>query len=258
MQYLKDIQKKETKHKKFMDREAKMREVVRKVRDDRTYGCADLDSQEKYDKNQVNDNVVMEVELSPEASSGAAGDSSRPMWALTEDQAKEFAGGIETAEADDLLSFANSLDFDKYINDTEISALVQNVRSRICELEAYQDSVLKRPIDTSLSCKTSSAMKPISDDLDVLSGEPAECSDNTMSLVKSVLASEAGKSVGAIHSQKSLIAVTEKSKSTMKENKQGWAVPLPLVVNHPNDATGTIEGKNSASNLPYMHRNPAI
>ena len=132
-----------------MDREAKMREVVRKVRDDRTYGCADLDSQEKYD------NVVMEVELSPEASSGAAGDSSRPMWALTEDQAKEFAGGIETAEADDLLSFANSLDFDKYINDTEISALVQNVRSRICELEAYQDSVLKRPIDTSLSCKTS-------------------------------------------------------------------------------------------------------
>ena len=65
-----------------MDREAKMREVVRKVRDDRTYGCADLDSQEKYDKNQVNDNVVMEVELSPEASSGAAGDSSRPMWAL--------------------------------------------------------------------------------------------------------------------------------------------------------------------------------
>ena len=50
-----------------MDREAKMREVVRKVRDDRTYGCADLDSQEKYD------NVVMEVELSPEASSGAAG-----------------------------------------------------------------------------------------------------------------------------------------------------------------------------------------
>ena len=178
-----------------MDREAKMREVVRKVRDDRTYGCADLDSQEKYDKNQVNDNVVMEVELSPEASSGAAGDSSRPMWALTEDQAKEFAGGIETAEADDLLSFANSLDFDKYINDTEISALVQNVRSRICELEAYQDSVLKRPIDTSLSCKTSSAI---------------------------------------------------------------WAVPLPLVVNHPNDATGTIEGKNSVSNLPYMHRNPAI
>ena len=85
-----------------MDREAKMREVVRKVRDDRTYGCADLDSQEKYDKNQVNDNV-MEVELSPEASSGAAGGRHDPCGADRR-QAKEFAGGIETAEADDLLS----------------------------------------------------------------------------------------------------------------------------------------------------------
>ena len=47
-------------------------------------------------------------------------------------------------------------------------------------------------------------MKPISDDLDVLSGEPAECSDNTMSLVKSVLASEAGKSVGAIRAKVAL------------------------------------------------------
>ena len=42
-----------------MDREAKMREVVRKVRDDRTYGCADLDSQEKYDKNQVNQKLLL-------------------------------------------------------------------------------------------------------------------------------------------------------------------------------------------------------
>jgi len=259
MQYLEDIQIKEAKHKKFMDREAKMREEVRKVRDYRGYTGADVDSQQKYDKSQAYD-VAMEGELSPEVSSGTAGGSSRPMWALTEDQAKKVAGGVETAEADDLLSFANSLDFDKYINDTEISALVQNVRSRICELEAYQESLLKRTIDASLSCKASSAINPISDDLQVLSEEPIEGSENTMSLVKSVLASEAGKSVGAIHSKKSLIAVTEKSKTTIKENEQSFgAVPLPLVVDHINDATGTrMEVKKSVSNLPYIHRNPAI
>ncbi len=42
---------------------------------------------------------------------------SKPAWALTEEQTE----GREEEELDDLLQFASGLDFDKYIEDYEVS-----------------------------------------------------------------------------------------------------------------------------------------
>jgi hypothetical protein len=53
------------------------------------------------------------------------------MWALTSAQAEDTAEQLENEEADELLNFALGLDFDKYINDSEVSALIENVRSRL-------------------------------------------------------------------------------------------------------------------------------
>lgn len=42
----------------------------------------------------------------------------------------------EDEEVDDLLSFAKELDFDKYIDDLEVHAMMEQVRKRIAQLEA--------------------------------------------------------------------------------------------------------------------------
>ncbi len=55
----------------------------------------------------------------------------RPAWALSEEQANTNAEAKEREEEDELLDFAKSLDYDKFISDMEVKIMVEKLRERI-------------------------------------------------------------------------------------------------------------------------------
>ena len=96
------------------------------------------------------------------------GRANRPAWALTEDKAKEAAEKQEEDDTAELLEFAQNLDFDKvgspaplptlsalrltppppprppqYIDDMEVQAMIDQVKTRINELEIMKDEDLE-------------------------------------------------------------------------------------------------------------------
>ena len=60
---------------------------------------------------------------------------SKPAWALSAKAADEKHENDEMNDEDDLLLFANNLNYDKYINDIEIQSMVEQIKNRIKLLE---------------------------------------------------------------------------------------------------------------------------
>lgn len=61
--------------------------------------------------------------------------SSRPAWALTETSAAAASEEKLLGDEDELLSFAEGLDFDRYIGDMEVRTVMDRLRKRIVEME---------------------------------------------------------------------------------------------------------------------------
>ena len=59
----------------------------------------------------------------------------KPKWALTQEEAVEQ----EEAEVDDLLDFANSLDYDQIVNDLEVRQALEILKDRVEELKQDQE-----------------------------------------------------------------------------------------------------------------------
>jgi hypothetical protein len=70
----------------------------------------------------------------PSASADAK-KQARPVWAMTEKDADLAADQKEQAEEDELLKFAENLDFDKYVSEVEVRTMMDRLRKRIGELE---------------------------------------------------------------------------------------------------------------------------
>jgi len=67
----------------------------------------------------------------------------KPLWAMTEDEKEAF----DEQEAADLISFAEGLDYDKFVSDLEFRKQLQVVKDRAHKLQreqdAFKDSILK-------------------------------------------------------------------------------------------------------------------
>ena len=61
--------------------------------------------------------------------------ASRPAWALTETAAAVASEDKLAGDEDDLLNFAASLDFDRYMGDVEVRVMIDGLRKRIVDLE---------------------------------------------------------------------------------------------------------------------------
>jgi hypothetical protein len=61
--------------------------------------------------------------------------SSRPAWALSETAAAAATEEKLLGDEDELLSFAEGLDFDRYIGDMEVRTVMDRLRQRISEME---------------------------------------------------------------------------------------------------------------------------
>lgn len=242
-----------------MEREAKLRAIVRKARD-----CKDVDIDCKTE-NDDGSNSDVEIEMKTDShlpqNTTLEKSMSRPMWAMTEEQATKVVEHAELDATNELLDFANGLNFDKYINDSEVSALIQNVRSRISELEAniYSASNAEPTQCCVNTTPKSSKLRLTAERLSGLPDNVAVTQDDCVSVARSVLESETGKSIGAIHSHKSLGAIAERATNALKEDMDNEEIMQPpLIVKHSEDVGARLEGKNTVSNLPYMHRNPAV
>eukprot|EP00698_Gefionella_okellyi_P003877 TRINITY_DN13594_c0_g1_i1.p1 TRINITY_DN13594_c0_g1~~TRINITY_DN13594_c0_g1_i1.p1 ORF type:complete len:413 (-),score=93.92 TRINITY_DN13594_c0_g1_i1:915-2153(-) len=60
--------------------------------------------------------------------------TAKPVWALSEEEARAAEAEQEN-EADDLIDFATSLDYDKYIQDSEVQAALKVLLNRVYEIE---------------------------------------------------------------------------------------------------------------------------
>ena len=89
--------------------------------------------------------IVTADELSSPLSSSkkliASAGGEKPLWAMTEEKATEIAREKQDEEVEELLSFAQGLDFEKYIDDMEIATMMDQVKNLF---SIYVCSALKR------------------------------------------------------------------------------------------------------------------
>lgn len=219
--------------------------------------------------------------------------SKKPMWALT----KEAKDQLEDEEADELLDFAQNLDFDKYLDDLEVRAALEAVQERIARIEVenetpeddfaekYDEGKADGDFDGGDEARfegkyEESSVPPRAAKLTrkALSKHNGRAGgERTATLVvdkdddaKSVRSAQSVlsevKSLRGIHSARSLAQLAKQTAKEMGrstnlgpilEESTAPFVPPKIVVV---DETAGVraEIKKQPGQLPYMHRNPAV
>ena len=195
--------------------------------------------------------------------------ATEPAWKRTEAQNEEF----EEEEVSELLSFAENLDFETYLNDLEVRELISNVKKRVAILNG-KDVNFKSTTAATVAREQSSnedGVRPLVPKLNIGEGDDAadreeeeveedveEGEDKTERIVKE--SREMKDSFKKVHSKNSLRNVV---KSVGDESKISLeAIPDPVIV-IADSHTGTGRSqqdkvKAHVETLPYLHRNPAV
>jgi len=211
----------------------------------------------------------------PATASSAKGGPSKPAWAMTEQEADV----VEDQEAEDLVDFAQSLDYDAYIDDLEVRQALNVIRERIDTQKAL-DAATEAAVgdgegnwrdqfisewngdDDTASQRSKRAPIPVAADADADGGKQPDWDSSTnagdehrgpgtsasaRAVAESML--RENPNLAAKHSTKSLATIVEKG--------QADALPplrVVTIVENPKVPTKLID----PSNLPYLHRNPAV
>lgn len=128
----------------------------------------------KSDNNRDLNAADVEAILRPKPKKSSAAGAQKPLWAMTRDE-KE---GFDDLEAEELIKFAEGLDFDQYIDDLEFRQQLQAVRGRAQNLQREQDAFkndLLREFNTQdeEGCDGSDAGSSVLDDSVSVSGSAA-------------------------------------------------------------------------------------
>jgi len=206
---------------------------------------------------------------------------SMPAWALTQQSAESKAHAVEQKELDDeegLLDFAAALDFDRVIQDVEVKTMMAKLAERIAQLEREVKEDGDREMDQGerkarremlalvLSAHANAAAEGLNSSADSKESE-------VYAAARAVL--DEDEEMGAVHSKRSVAAMLAAAKEkianvadTVKATKAAQLAKLEpheakvtggpvIVVHEPSEGT-RIDGKQTVSQLPYQHRNPAI
>jgi hypothetical protein len=293
-----DEDAKEDKKRAFMQREAQMRQAVRGMggEDDDDFFDDDAKAEAKDGSDEKRSGGAKAArggnQEAAEAKGGRAapkpkakaGGDAKPMWAMTEEAASAAAEDKEEDEAEKLLDFASSLDFDKYIDDMEVRAMMEQVKNTVDELEsaiAAEDEEEEAAAEAAARAEeageegeeggagvalTMANLARRGGDEDGESVRGGDADDDAVSVASTMLSQ--ASSLRSIHSKKSMTALAERAKAKLgggggggggrlqpvqEEPKQP---PLRVVV-HNEDPMRLLKAKDP-SNLPYMHRNPAV
>eukprot|EP00937_MAST-01D_sp_MAST-1D-sp2_P006412 g6412.t1 len=292
---------------RFMERERQMRQAVRGMEDDEEEvdegavaeakdggegaersGAKEGKGGPRADEAKARDAGRAEAKAAApaKAAAQAKGAGARPKWAMTEEQAEKADEDQEDEEAERLLDFASSLDFDKYIDDMEVRAMMEQVKNTVDELESAiaeeeAEDEAREARDAAAAEGAEGAEATVSKEaapweegqageltegnLSKLGGSAAASDDDGRSVAESLLSQ--AESLRSVHSKRSIAKLTEKARERVQaETRQSKldaiaeereaAPPLRVVVH--NEEPTRLTKKLDPSNLPYMHRNPAV
>ncbi|KAG5175572.1 hypothetical protein JKP88DRAFT_337645 [Tribonema minus] len=304
-QYIEELEQKEEAARKFSERESRMRRMyiatgsVYPDRHHEPHAPADVAGSDDEREHIYDEDKAQQQShgSSPEADDHREdrkhkSASARPKWALTEAKAAAVDQEAEDAEVEELLAFTKSLDFDKYLRDAEVQAMIDQVKRRIQELEREAaaaaaaaaategengdpDEASDGAEDDAEAAMAERILRLTAANLKRVDGAPdGDEPDDTasvLSMARTVL-TEGGRSVRSVHSAKSLAAVVERAQTrlvTVAQQQQQQEGRSPVanvresgfvvkVAEHKDDGGLRLGGKNTVSNLPYMHRNPAV
>lgn len=225
------------------------------------------------DEGKVQEGKVQEMPR--KAKQSTASIRSKPAWALTEAEQNV----LEDEEADELMDFAQNLDVDKYLDDLEVRAALESVRQRIREIDVKEDQEenqrkelyeskyeenenngnsdenAPKKLNLPKARLTKDALKALDGD-GVGAGDDDARSVASHASARSVLSNV--KSLRGIHSARSLAQLAKQ----IKQKESGMApIPefIPPRISIVDDKKGIREEiKNQPSQLPYIHRNPAV
>ena len=225
-------------------------------------------------------NRTVTYEESAPANSGAhRGPSCRnaPPWAMPETVAQEFADAMEAKEEEDLLHFADSLDFEQYSHDMELCMLMKRVRERIQTME--REESLAGDVWPQVT-RAAAAQDEVSNFTICVGVEDAgsnihvsrdHLEEKAITSVAENVRSEG--SISSIHSQQSMQVLVAKSRQRLQRNRLAGEPPLasvaetnqlaevaveaPIMVNHI-DHEGRLAQRRTLAKLAFKNRNPAI
>ena len=253
-EYLQEVEGKEKSRERFMDREAKMRAMVR--------GTLHPDRAES-------DEEEGDSAPSPERAAQRKRPEGKPAWALTEAKAMEAADDRLEDDVDNLLDFATDLDFDKYADDMELRVLIDQVKGRITKLEIERNQEDKSADDLDGERAQRAALRLKLEEMDAYDRDEAKDEEDDEAReareakeIGSVVRAE-NSTMREVHSQKSMeaLVISRKAKGPGKAADSAdfeKGVEAPKIITHKEDGGQRVEGKNDVSKLPYMNRNPAV
>ena len=267
MQYIEEIRAKEASKEAFQDEEKKMRRMAKEL----------LNADEK--------DADAKGEIGPETRSpraeakpavAEAKKVNKPAWAQTEQAASKAVAASEDkelADEEDLLDFAQNLDYDRFIGDIEVQTMMKRLKERIASLEREVKDEADREMDAATRAMIREKLSA-AQDLNELVGDDNENAEDEDIKEIAKLVLEEDSDMKAVHSQASVQSMLKLAKDKIATVKQAADAKYnpsdktpngvgkvsggpQIVVHEPSEGT-RIDGKNTVSNLPYMHRNPAV
>lgn len=247
--------KNEEKKARFQAKQAEMRAKIRQVREEKP-GDADAIAAVLSANREMKHDFMGEKKTA-KAKKG----KSKPKWAMTAEENEQD----REIEVDDLLAFTDELDFDQYIDDLEVKEALSFVQDRVKTLqmsapkevpegeeefgegdEEDDDFATLDDAGTEKRLRRRGKKKKAEGDWENESVAESVASD-TSNMSKALLANN--RSMKGVHSQASVQAMLEKE-------KQSLAVTEPRIVqSNPRHAN---VAESDPSNLPYLHRSPAM
>jgi hypothetical protein len=262
-QFVDDMMKKEEKKANFQAQEKLMRNMSHELL--------------KGEVNEEGDYSGVEEKKEPEAKSSTASaskkgnsKSNKPAWAQVKEGAPATDEDLDLMMMDEddegLLDFASNLDFNAVIQDIEVKSLMKKLQEKIKNLEKDVKNEEDRDLELELGKHERELLQRIRDaDMEADSKSEYE-EENIDELAKLVL--DENSELGAVQSKASVTSMLQQAKdkiASIQEEKKGGDVKSgqtevsggpTVVVHEPSEGT-RVEGKNTASNLPYIRRNPA-
>lgn len=270
IQYIEEMQAKETQKSLFQEQEKQMRFMAKEL----------LTGEEKGSGGpETNDDVKEYSEAKGESAwipSSADKKSKRPAWALVRADADIKEEQFVFDDDEGLLDFAANLNYEKDINDIEMKSMVQKLHERIKSLEREVKDEDDREVDAEVRGSKRAELAAAHQLNEMFESESKTGDEDSelYSLAKSMLDTDEGVLDKGVHSQSSvtsmlkqakekiaLVAIAADAKKTAAMGKQPAESKIiggpTIVVHEPSEGT-RIDGKQTVSNLPYQHRNPAV
>lgn len=296
-EYLDEMRRKEESQEKFQEHERQMRLASKKIlRESKEAAAAakeqTMDSKDdtkgagdkhqplaasapdalQHNNNSFEDteNSIPTIAQAKTYGGASSSASAKPAWAMTEEAAASQFDEMLQDEENELIEFAKSLDFDKYIGDIEVQTMMERLRRRITELEKEVALDDLREADAASRAALRSKLEQMGKLEAGLREEGAEQSAESKAMAEARALLQEEEDMQAVHSAKSTAALLQQAKDKIETVRQGVQPPKevdssspkiknePLIVTHEPNEGARLGDKNDISNLPYMHRNPAV